>query len=336
MHHETSLVSIKKRTRLTKEGSEKETFHLELDLSSTAISYSVGDCVAIYPHNDPALVQAILKQFPYDPKTMVTEEETFHDFLLKKANLIRAPRKLCERLGKPKVDYLISLLPCEMEPKEFCSLLAPMIPRFYSIASSMNQSDKTADLTVTINANPEGYPTPYGTCSHFLCHRAPLNRPIVSLYHHKSDGFYLPPESCDKPIIMIGPGTGVAPFRGFMQERTYSQNWLFFGEQRKKLDFYYEQEWKRYEQEGKLRVTTAFSRDQKEKVYVQDRMLEHQKELFDWLQKGAYLFVCGDAKRMAKAVEQTLKQIIQNQSSEDPKSYIRDLKSQKRYLRDVY
>ncbi len=336
MSHEIAFASIKRRERITKEGSEKETYHLELDLSSTNVSYSVGDCVAVYPHNDPALVEAILNHFSHSAKTMVTDEDTFADFLLKKANLIRAPKKLCERLGKDRVDYLISLLPCELTPQDFCSYLAPMIPRFYSIASSMNQVGKTADLTVTINNNEPGYPTPYGTCSHFLCHRAPLNQPIISFYHHKSDGFYLPIKSHNKPIIMVGPGTGVAPFRGFMQERTCGQNWLFFGEQRENLDFYYEQEWKSYVSQGKLRLSTAFSRDSKDKVYVQDRMLENQKEIWQWLQDGAYLFVCGDAKRMAKDVEQTLKQIIQNNSLENPSNYIKFLKSERRYLRDVY
>lgn len=336
MQHATTLASIVKRERLTKEGSEKETYHLELDLSKSNIQYSVGDCIGIYPENDEQLVEAILKQFPYDPETIVDQGISFREFLLKKANLLRAPKKLSDRVGKPKVEYLISLLPCNLTPQEFCSYLAPMLPRLYSIASSMKHAKNRADLTITINANPPDCPTPYGTCSHFLCHRAPIGKPIIELYHHKSESFCLPEASKDKPIIMVGPGTGVAPFRGFMQERSCPRNWLFFGEQRQSLDFYYEQEWKRYEQEGKLRLTTAFSRDGAKKVYVQDKMLEQQAEIWQWLEEGAYLFVCGDAKRMAKDVEETLKQIIQNQSSNDPKQYIKFLKEQKRYLRDVY
>lgn len=334
--HQQTFVPIVRRERLTKEGSDKETFHLELDLSGTNINYSVGDCVAIYPHNDPKLVETILSHFPEDRSSMVTESDTFHNFLKQKANLLRAPKKLRDKLGVEKVDYLTSLLPCPLSAKEFCSYLAPLLPRFYSIASSMKSVKNRIDLLITINENPADFPLPYGTCSHYLCHRAPINQPLVSLYHERSKNFYLSPESSDKPIIMIGPGTGIAPFRGFMQERTCPKNWIFFGERRKAYDFYYEDEWQAYINQNKLRLTTAFSRDGDEKVYVQHKMLEHQKEIWEWLEQGAYIFVCGDAKKMAKDVEKALIQIITTHSDCEPKAYIKNLKRQNRYQRDVY
>ncbi|MCH9609238.1 MAG: Sulfite reductase [NADPH] flavoprotein alpha-component [Chlamydiales bacterium] len=336
----SAYVSIKKREKLTKEGSEKETFHLTLDLEQAKIDYAVGDCIAIYPQNDPQLVASILSHFSESPDTLVNEENTFEQFLLHHANLIRAPKALYQKLGVEKTDYLIALLPCSISAKEFCSHLSPILPRFYSIASSMHEVGKSADLTVTVNPNPDGFPIPFGTCSHFLCHRAPLDQPIIPIYHHTSSHFHLPKESYDKPIIMVGPGTGIAPFRGFMQERVArngcSENWIFFGEQREAFDFYYKDEWQKYIEMNQLRFDTAFSRDGKEKIYVQDRMLENQEEIWKWLEKGAYFFVCGDAKKMARDVDLTLKQIIQNHTNIDPKDYIKKLKSEKRYLRDVY
>ncbi len=340
--HNCSFVSITKRQCLTGEESEKETFHLELDLSNCGINYAVGDCVAIYPKNDPHLVQQILDNFPDDPDTIVKEEITFRDFLLNEANLIRAPRKLMEAAGK-KGEYLTDLLPCPLSAKEFCSYLAPIIPRFYSIASSMSEVGKSAHLTVTINKNPPGFPNLFGTCSHYLCHRAPLNEPVIKLYHHPSRTFGLPQEAKEKPIIMVGPGTGIAPFRGFMQERQLqgasAKNWLFFGEQREKSDFYYKEDWDQFQQKGLLQLDTAFSRDSTQKIYVQHKMLEKGAELWKWLQEGAYLFVCGDASKMAKDVEAALQKIIETEgkmSTDDAKGYLKTLKKEKRYLRDVY
>ena len=200
----------------------------------------------------------------------------------------------------------------------------------------MKSVKKRVDLLITINETPPNFPLPYGTCSHYLCHRAPINQPMVSLYHEKSKNFFLTPESADKPIIMIGPGTGIAPFRGFMQERSCPKNWIFFGERRQAYDFYYQEEWQTYIDQGKLRLTTAFSRDGDKKVYVQHKMLKYQKEIWQWLEQGAYIFVCGDAKVMAKDVDNALKQIISSNSSHDPKTYIKNLRLQKRYQRDVY
>lgn len=331
------IASITRRIRLTEERAEKETYHLELDLSQTDISYKVGDCLAILPYNHPDLVATILSHFPKEQ-----HEDHLICFLTQKANLILLPKVLKEQFGK--VDYLTDLLPLPITLEEFCGSLRPLLPRFYSIASSNRHVGNAAHLTVTVNKNPEGYPIPYGMCSDFLCHQAPLNEPIIRLTHHSAPHFHLPSEIKDKPIIMIGPGTGVAPFRGFMQERVMhsatSKNWLFFGEQTRKGHFYYEQDWKSYTNNGQLKLDLAFSRDGNNKVYVQDKMLEQSQLLWKWInQEKAYLYVCGDAKKMAKSVEKTLIYIAEKEgllSTTDAKAYIKRLRKEKRYLRDVY
>lgn len=325
------LASIIKRERLTKEDSDKQTYHLELDLSQTDLSYKVGDCLAILPENHPDLLAKILSHFPNPTPEQVR-------FLKQEANLIMPPKALIERFGKK--NYLTNYLPLPLSLEEFCSTLKPMLPRFYSIASSMRHVGKAAHLTVTINKNPDGYPIPFGMCSEFLCHLAPLNQPILRVTHHSAPHFHLP--LTQAPIIMIGPGTGVAPFRGFMQERhgASSKNWLFFGEQTREGHFYYKNDWEQYLNAGNFNLDLAFSRDTSRKIYVQDKMLEHAKELWQWIdQEKAYLYVCGDAKKMAKAVEKTLVQIAQSQgdlSEVEARLYIKDLRRAKRYLRDVY
>lgn len=317
-------VSIKERYRLN-ESSDKETYHLSLDLSGTEIQYEVGDCIAIYPQNDPILVQKILDHFASTGEEIVTDRKgvsrPFKTFLTSYANLLRSPKML------------------GADPQEFAALLPPLLPRFYSIASSMKKVGKEAHLVVKINENPAGSLTKYGTCSHYLCKRAPLGEPSIRIYHQKSKHFYLSLDSFAKPIIMIGPGTGVAPFRGFLQERMMQgsrKNWLFFGERHQAHDYYYEAEWKEAIADGFLQIETAFSRDREQKVYVQDRMMEKSALFWQWLEGGAYLYVCGDAKEMAKSVEEALHVIIEQNAKVDPKEYIRKLKREKRYLRDVY
>ncbi|MFN0064705.1 MAG: hypothetical protein ACKVOH_00545 [Chlamydiales bacterium] len=338
---ESFLVPIIERRRLNEGSPEKETFHVILDLSQTPITYKVGDCVAIYPENDPALVQKIVGALG------ATGEESIHNrkgeskilrsFLTKNVNLLRVPKKLgsgehilaCIEENRPDLDT-------------FCSLLSPMLPRFYSIASSMAAVGKKVELTITLNRNPSHFPLPYGTCTDYLCRRAPLFTPCINLYLHPSETFFLSKKSFDTPIIMIGPGTGVAPFRGFMQERikrNMGQNWLFFGEQHKQFDYYYKEEWTTLEKKGLLTVDTAFSRDGPEKVYVQHKMLMKSRSLWEWIEKGAHIYVCGDAQYMAKAVDKTLHSIIESEggmSPSDAKTYIKNLKLHHRYLRDVY
>jgi sulfite reductase (NADPH) flavoprotein alpha-component len=229
-----------------------------------------------------------------------------------------------------------------LTPFELSPLLSPLLPRFYSIASSQHAVENEVHLTVAQLRYEANGSERVGVCTHYLCELAPLEEPAVPIYVQPHRGFTLP-ENLEASIIMIGPGTGVAPYRGFMQERAFKnasgRNWLFFGEWNRSTDFFYEEFWNELNQQGKLRIDVAFSRDQEHKVYVQHRMLEQGAELFKWLEEGAFLYVCGDAKRMAKDVEAALLQIIQEHGRMDDagaKLYLKQLRQQKRYLRDVY
>lgn len=297
--------------------------------------YSVGDCIGIYPTNDPQVVSSLLTIFEAKGDESVTdrngEAHSFHSFLSQKANL--GSKKLLDLLEQK----------IKLPPQQVVDILSPLLPRYYSIASSQNHSPDEVHLTVAVTAFESEGQKRLGACSDFLCHRTPLQTPIIPLFHHPARDFTLSEESFSKPIIMIGPGTGIAPFRGFMQERVLKapsqKNWLFFGERHQKNDFYYESYWQELVQKGFLKLTTAFSRDQEEKIYVQHKMLEHAKEFWQWLQEGAFLFVCGDASRMAKDVEATLLQIAQTEGHlplDQAKEFVKNLRKQKRYLRDVY
>jgi sulfite reductase (NADPH) flavoprotein alpha-component len=178
--------------------------------------------------------------------------------------------------------------------------------------------------------------------SHFLCHQAAIESTPIPIYVQPSNHFTLP-EDPATPIIMIGPGTGIAPFRAFLQERIASQapglNWLFFGERNQATDFYYADFWLELEKQGRLRLDLAFSRDQKEKIYVQHKLLEQKKSIWNWIEKGAMLYVCGDAEEMAKDVEWALKEIVQEEGKmieEDARKFLKTMRAEKRYLLDVY
>jgi sulfite reductase (NADPH) flavoprotein alpha-component len=221
-------------------------------------------------------------------------------------------------------------------------MLSPLLPRFYSIASSQLVVGDEIHLTVAgLRYNSNGHER-FGVCTHYLCDLAPLNEAVISLYIQPHHGFTLPKEK-EADIIMVGPGTGVAPFRGFMQERALHQgtgrNWLFFGERSYQEDYFYRHFWQDLETRSLLKVNTAFSRDQEHKIYVQHRMLEHGAEIFRWIDNGAYFYVCGDAQRMAKDVETTLLQIIQiygSKTEQEAKEYLKKMRTDKKYLRDVY
>ncbi|NGX54976.1 MAG: Sulfite reductase [NADPH] flavoprotein alpha-component [Chlamydiae bacterium] len=331
------LASIKERYRLNPL-SEKETYHLVIDLQDLPIEYQVGDCLGIHPSNDPIAVEKILAALQATGEERVVgrkdAEYSFRTFLTQHANLYRVPLKL-QSLARAKdlVEFFNQKPEVSLTPQELTNLLAPLLPRLYSIASSMEEVGQEAHLIVLRT----------GLCSTFLCHKAPLNQPVIPIYHHKTRHFTLTPETHSKPIIMIGPGTGIAPFRGFLQERITQnhskKNWLFFGERNQNADFYYQQELQQLVKKELLHLDLAFSRDQEEKEYVQHKMLAESSKLWQWLQEGAYLYVCGDAKVMAKDVDAALHQIIQSESQmsqSDTKTYIKNLKLEKRYLRDVY
>ncbi len=309
--------TVKERYRLNT-GSEKETYHLVLSLEGSDIAYSVGDCLGIYPENEPSEVVTVLARWNAHGSEMIEDRQgTLYSlglFLKQHANLAREPKEPPSTLHA------------------YCKSLSPLLPRFYSIASSMQVVGAEAHLTVGLID---------GLCTHFLCKRLSVGE-RVSIFHKPARHFSLP-SSHDLPIIMIGPGTGVAPFRGFLQERIAQngspKNWLFFGERYRQTDFLYQSYWEELITQGKLRLDCAFSRDQAEKVYVQHLMLQQARDLWAWIQEGAYLYVCGDASRMAKDVDKTLHTIAEKEGSLSPdaaKAFIKALKNEGRYQRDVY
>ncbi|HEV8052648.1 MAG TPA: sulfite reductase [Parachlamydiaceae bacterium] len=371
------LARIKERYNLCKEGSQKSTFHVVLDLEGSGISYQTGDSIAVQPTNDPLVVETMLALLHANGDEMIADKHTkepiqLKDYLTRKVNLAEVPKKLIVELARKQTnpqkkerleficsegqreslkeyqaahevwDALSENEEVDFVAEEFCHMLQPLLPRFYSIASSMNHVGNEvhlliAELNYVTNSHPRS-----GVCTHYLCRRAEMDCPIVPVYIQPSHGFTVP-ENGDASMIMIGPGTGVAPYRAFMQERQVRQaaglNWLFFGEWHRATEFFYEKEWDAFEAAGTLRLDAAFSRDQEHKIYVQHRMLENGKELFEQLESGAYLYVCGDAHRMAKDVDAALHLIAQvhgNLDEAGAKDYVKKLRAGKRYLRDIY
>jgi len=244
--------------------------------------------------------------------------------------------------GREIIDFLLESPGVKFTPEEFVALLKKLQPRLYSIASSLKAHPQQVHLTVdTVRYEIHGRQRK-GVCSNFLADRAGKETP-VPVFIQVSKHFRVPGNS-DLPIIMVGPGTGIAPFRAFLEERKATGakggNWLFFGAQKSSCDFFYKEEMEAYQAEGVLtRFDTAFSRDQSYKIYVQTRMMESAKELWNWLEQGAHFYVCGDASRMAKDVDKALHEIIKtagDRSEDAAGEYIQKLKSDKRYQRDVY
>jgi sulfite reductase (NADPH) flavoprotein alpha-component len=240
------------------------------------------------------------------------------------------------------LDVLEEFSAARFTPEEFVKVLRKLQPRLYSIASSQRAVGESVHLTVAVVRYKVEHSQRQreGVCSTFLSERSAGGVPV---FVHSAKHFRVP-ENTDAPVIMVGPGTGIAPFRAFLQEREATgakgPNWLFFGEQRAATDFLYQQEFDAAVSSGLLqKFTTAFSRDQAQKIYVQNRMIEHGKELFEWLEKGAYFYVCGDAKNMAKDVDAALHTIVEQnggKSVDEAREYIDALKKEKRYRKDVY
>lgn len=357
--------------RLNSPDSEKDTRHFELSLEGSGLSYEVGESVAIYPTNCPDLVDELLQTLGANGNEPVPNNRgvptTFRDALLRDYSITqptpRMLRAIAERAsaapllnelldparkqdldtylyGMEMIDFLIEHPSAKFEAAEFVSLLAKLQPRLYSVASSLKAYPDTVHLIIDVVTYESHGRKRKGVCSTFLADRC--SECPVPVYPSKSK-FHLPEDS-EAPIIMVGPGTGVAPFRAFLQERkavgARSKAWLFFGAQREKSDFYYREEFEQFLADGWLtRLDTAFSRDQAHKIYVQHRMLGAAGEVWKWLDEGAYFYVCGDAKRMAKDVDAALRQILQQQgglSVEEANGYVEKLKNEKRYRRDVY
>jgi sulfite reductase (NADPH) flavoprotein alpha-component len=362
---------------LNKDGSSKDTRHLVIDIAGSGLSYSVGDSLGVYPSNRPQLVEEIIALLgatgnePVLPARL-TAAISLREALTSKLSLAGPTKKALDVLAakttstteKAQLDALlapgaeelretflgqrefIDLLEefpsVKLAPQELVDLMRRLMPRLYSIASSPKVYPGQVHLTLAPVRYESNGRRRYGVCSTFLADRVTRKKTPIPVFVAESH-FGLP-EDLTKDVIMIGPGTGVAPFRAFMQERVATnasgRNWLFFGDQHEKTDYLYADEWKRWQAEGKLaRVDLAFSRDQAQKIYVQDRMREAAAELWAWLQGGAHLYVCGDAHRMAKDVDAALHQIIAQQGGMEPAAatdYVKAMKKEKRYQRDVY
>jgi len=371
------LATIKERYSLCKTGSNKMTHHVVLDLTNSGIRYNVGDSIGIIPTHDQELVMRTVKAMgakgdePILDKA-INQQIPLRDYLAKKSNITEVSRKVVQELARRQThpakkehleflvaegnkdalkeyqknrelwDALAENREVKFDPIELCHMLQPMLPRFYSIASSMKVVGEEVHLTVSYVKYTANEHLRLGVCSHYLCDLAPMNVSTIPVYIQSSHGFTLP-ENPSANLILIGPGTGIAPYRAFLQERLATgangSNWVFFGEWNRAYDYFYEDFWQELEAKGNFRIDTAFSRDQPHKVYVQHRMLEKAEELWRWMENGAYVFVCGDAHRMAKDVDATLHQIIQEKGGLDEqgaKNYMKKLRTDKRYLRDVY
>jgi sulfite reductase (NADPH) flavoprotein alpha-component len=355
------------RARLNKPGSEKETWHLEFDLTDSGLDYVPGDSFGLYPTNDPALVDAVIVSLGISPATRIGTR-SLREALTQDVSLSVAPDALFQLFSyitggdlRQKAKALASgenpdgdaatldvLAALEKFPKArpdaeaFVEALEPLQPRVYSISSSLRANPGRVSLTVDTVRYPVAGRTRLGVASTYLAERiAPGDR--LKVYVQKAHGFALP-EDPSVPIIMIGPGTGIAPFRAFLQERmtigAKGRNWLFFGHQRSEHDFFYEHELAAMKTAGVLnRLTLAWSRDGDHKIYVQDRMRDVGRDLWSWLAEGAHVYVCGDAQRMAKDVELALVDVVGAwgaRSADEAIAFVASLKKSGRYQQDVY
>jgi sulfite reductase (NADPH) flavoprotein alpha-component len=357
---------------LTGAGSEKETRHIEMTLEE-GMAYTPGDAVGIVPENRPEAVADVLTALGFRGDERVLDhykvEISLEEALRTRLAIGKLARgslgqyaKLApsiERLkgfigpenkaraedycwGRELVDLATDFPHVVTEPQQLFHVLQRLAPRMYSIASSQAMHKDNVQTTVRVIRYESHGLKRQGVASGQLGDRAPVGSKFP-IFLHSNASFRMPVDT-SAPVIMIGPGTGIAPFRAFLEERQATgqtgENWLFFGEQRAALDFLYKDQFLAMHKDGVLtRLDTAFSRDQAQKVYVQDKMQEHAPELYAWLERGAYFYVCGDASRMAKDVESALLDVIakgSNGTLERAAEYLAGMKKQKRYQRDVY
>jgi sulfite reductase (NADPH) flavoprotein alpha-component len=358
--------------RLSSADSEKDTRHFEVDLTGWSLSFEPGDSVAVYPTNDPTLVDAIIHALGAkgdEPVTAAKIQRPLREALLRDFSITQpTPRFLkaiVERAsaapmlkellhpdrkhdlenylwGAEVIDFILDHPSAKFTPVEFVSLLTKLQPRLYSVASSLKVFPDSVHLIVDVVQYESRGRVRKGVCSTFLAERA--DKVPVPVYPASAKHFHMP-EDPNTPLIMIGPGTGIAPFRAFLQERqargAKGKNWLFFGAQREKCDYAYKEDWEKFSRDGLLtKLDCAWSRDQAHKIYVQDKLLENASEIWKWIDNDvAQFFVCGDARRMAKDVDAALRKIVQEQggmSVENASAYVEKLKTDKRYKRDVY
>jgi sulfite reductase (NADPH) flavoprotein alpha-component len=358
--------------RLSSADSEKDTRHFEIDLTDWGLSFDPGDSVAVYPTNDPPLVDDIIHALGArgdEPVPAAKTTKPLRDALLKDYSITQPTPKFLKAIaerasaapmlkellhpdrkhdlenylwGAEVIDFLLDHPSAKFRPEEFVALLTKLQPRLYSVASSLRVVPDCVHLIVDVVQYESRGRVHKGVCSTFLAERA--DKVPVPVYPSSAKHFHMP-EDPNTPLIMIGPGTGIAPFRAFLQERqaqgAKGKNWLFFGAQREKCDYAYKEDWERFTRDGILtRLDCAWSRDQTHKIYVQHKLLESAADIWKWIDgEGAQFFVCGDARRMAKDVDAALRKIVQEQggmSVEDANAYVEKLKTDKRYKRDVY
>ncbi len=379
-HHRKNpfLAPVTVNQKLSQPGSAKDTRHFVLSLVGSGLSYTPGDSLGVFPRNAPGLVDELIATLGLDPNAPVTDPKgqptTFRATLLQNYTINRSNKKilsgLVERIEQGEQrNKLMALLGSDEEvnkfvftrdfvdvlrefdearfetPESFLSQIGPIAPRLYSIASSLQKHPGEVHLCVAIVRYETHGRNKKGLCSGCLADHTEPHQNNVPVFVQESKSFRLPADK-SRDIIMCGPGTGIAPFRAFLEQRALDgasgRNWLFFGDQHRATDFTYGEELVEFQKQGQLhRLDLAFSRDQAQKIYVQDRIRENAKEFWAWLQNGAYFYVCGDAKRMAKDVHQALIGVAQQEGGLSPEAaaaYIETtlMKTEKRYLRDVY
>lgn len=356
------------KVRITGRDSDKEVYHLELSLEGSGLTYEPGDSLGIFTKNPAPLVEQILQKTGFEPekKILLDEEKEvsvrsalmYHfeitvvtfDMLqnyfehtqnenLKK--LLGDNQKLDEYLYGSDLLDLLEDFPFDWNVNKLLEILRPLPPRLYSISSSMERVGEEVHITVSVVNFEKKKRKRTGACSSNLAGEIDIDDEIP-VYIEKNPGFRLPANGAK--MIMVGAGTGIAPYRAFMQHREslgmMGNTWLFFGDRRFSSDFLYQAEWLKLREKKHLeRMEVAFSRDQQEKVYVQHKLLENQKEIFEWIENGAFVYLCGDRRHLAKDVNKTLLEIIRTQggiSEEQAEKYLKNLKREKRFQVDVY
>jgi sulfite reductase (NADPH) flavoprotein alpha-component len=361
------MATVLEKVRITGRDSDKEVYHLELSLEDSGLQYEPGDALGIYSQNPAGLTEQILSKTgfaPADTIVLKTGEVTIAEAFTNHLEITLLTSEVVQNYfaktgvevngklngdgnlvdhylyGKDLLD-LLEDFPWNWKAQELADILRPLPPRLYSISSSQEVVGEEVHITVSLVRYEQGNRLRTGACSSWLSHCLEVGDQ-VPVYIEKNPSFRLPENGT--PVIMVGAGTGIAPYRAFLQQRESrgikSDSWLFFGDRRFNSDFLYQLEWQNYLKTNHLkRMDVAFSRDQEEKVYIQHKLMEHSKELFQWLEKGAHFYLCGDRKSLARDVNKTLLEIIRTEggiSEEQAEKYVKQLKREKRFQADVY
>jgi sulfite reductase (NADPH) flavoprotein alpha-component len=361
------MANILEKVEITGRDSDKEVYHLELALDESGLTYEPGDSLGIFTVNPETLVDQILKQTGFDPEQVVDLEigevpvktalthhleitvlsvdmiqKYFEKTQIKEVeNLLNDDESLDKYLYGHDLLDLLEDFPFEWHPNKLVQILRPLPPRLYSISSSMDKVGDEVHITVSVVRYENKDRKRVGACSSNLADVLDMDD-AIPIYIDKNPSFKMPLNG--SKMIMVGAGTGIAPYRAFMQQREMNElkggSWLFFGDRRFSADFLYQIEWQKLLETKHLeKINVAFSRDQEEKIYVQHKLLENKEEVFKWIEEGAYFYLCGDMKYMAKDVNKTLLKIIKEQggiSEAKAVEYVKKLKREKRFQSDVY